>query len=1001
MERNITSEIKLEFDDRLVYRSPIGNKQEQRNINSEDFFKQNSLFREGIYIASCELYQEILRQLKDKKPLSEKLLSTLIKYRNRMENRSTPFGLFAGVSVVGWNGEASSDHQIMRRTVRLDSSCISQFMNYINSRASVIAQIKYVKNNSAYTILNNLKYVNYTNKRASYKNFTLITIKRNQGIDQVLNFCQHEAKSFFSIKEHLKSEGYLEEDAIDFVRLLIDEGLIVSEFQLRLTNTTNHLSDIISFVNAISGDEDLQKLKIILEQIRQLIADAERENENGDKNIERYEQIRKSLVELEFFELPRNFLQVDTYRQQNHQEINNRKELIEAVDLLKKIFYNTSSVFIGFKERFIKKYGNKPIAINEVLDPEIGIGYPYPTINQNLASQFPRRSNQAFELDEAERFLLKKLMESGPKSEEITITEQDVQTFSNRDKHFPASTSILFSSKQVNQTTTFLIKNVHSKSATNVLGRFSYVDKSIEALVKSICQHEDHTHPNKAIAEIVHFPSMERLGNVMFRKHFRRYEIPYISSPAKNASEIKLEDLYLWYNDNRLMLYSKKIKKEVIPYHSCAHNYNYDSLSLYKLLCDLTDQGNRFHFNWGKIDQMIKYFPRVKYKNVILSPRVWIIQVDTTKSMEFIQILTKEGVPNSFLICEGDNELLIELSNQEKVSLLKGFLKKGNTLTIKETFFSEENPDNEYVATLYNKGYFPSTSKYFKKNKNTQAIFSPGSEWVYYKIYVNINIANSIFIQHIYPLIKKWTKSGLIDVWFFIRYGDPDHHFRLRFKSRQPTAIIVQLRKKLDALRKKGLINDICLDSYERELERYGHHTIEFSETLFHQQSMAIAKVLVHEPSDIELYILALRVIMNTLKNFNFNVAEAKDFCERNREIFKQEILFAKKEKLFADTLYRNELKSAIKNFPNGISKELHTIVKDLDRRECEMAFHILNKLAKDDISRNSYCSSLIHMFVNRLFESNNRTHEFFLYYLLTKIYSDYKYLFNEKTVSI
>src|SRR5690242_13853657 len=67
---------------------------------------QQPWFREAIYIASPELHDECVRFLKGElqPEKKQKLILSLARYYARMNSRSTPFGVFAGCSVVHWGG---------------------------------------------------------------------------------------------------------------------------------------------------------------------------------------------------------------------------------------------------------------------------------------------------------------------------------------------------------------------------------------------------------------------------------------------------------------------------------------------------------------------------------------------------------------------------------------------------------------------------------------------------------------------------------------------------------------------------------------------------------------------------------------------------------------------------------------------------------------------------------------------------------------------------------
>ena len=132
-------------------------------------------------------------------------------------------------------------------------------------------------------------------------------------------------------------------------------------------------------------------------------------------------------------------------------------------------------------------------------------------------------------------------------------------------------------------------------------------------------------------------------------------------------------------------------------------------------------------------------------------------------------------------------------------------------------------------------------------NNRPQRNFSVGSEWLYYKLYTGHKTADLILTEIIKPMTEEFIGQEIIDKWFFIRYADPKHHLRVRFRSLDSQNIgrvHTSLPAPLAHFMKQDLIWKTQLDTYQRELERYGQHTMELSESLFYHDSDAIVQFL-------------------------------------------------------------------------------------------------------------------------------------------------------------
>src|SRR3954453_2569686 len=103
--------------------------------------------------------------------------------------------------------------------------------------------------------------------------------------------------------------------------------------------------------------------------------------------------------------------------------------------------------------------------------------------------------------------------------------------------------------------------------------------------------------------------------------------------------------------------------------------------------------------------------------------------------------------------------------------------------------------------------------------------FPPGSEWLYLKVYTGTSTADGLLREVVGPVAREALAQGAADSWFFIRYGDPEWHLRLRFHgdpSRLLGEVLPLLSDAVVPLLERGEVRRFELGTYERELERYG-----------------------------------------------------------------------------------------------------------------------------------------------------------------------------------
>ncbi len=117
-----------------------------------------------------------------------------------------------------------------------------------------------------------------------------------------------------------------------------------------------------------------------------------------------------------------------------------------------------------------------------------------------------------------------------------------------------------------------------------------------------------------------------------------------------------------------------------------------------------------------------------------------------------------------------------------------------------------------------------------------QRIFYIGDEWLYYKLYCGKQTADQLLVNILKPLTEDLINRKLIDQWFFLRYGDPDFHIRIRFHLSEINKIgevVLDINQTLRYYVKEDLIWKVQVDVYQREIESYGSNTMLLSEKFF------------------------------------------------------------------------------------------------------------------------------------------------------------------------
>lgn len=281
-----------------------------------------------------------------------------------------------------------------------------------------------------------------------------------------------------------------------------------------------------------------------------------------------------------------------------------------------------------------------------------------------------------------------------------------------------------------------------------------------------------------------------------------------------------------------------------------------------------------------------------------------------------------------------------------------------------------------------------------------QRIFITGDKWLYYKIYSGQKTADLILTDLINTVSAQLYAEKLIDKWFFIRYADPKSHLRWRLQLNADKNIGKVIKIVFDAYKPytdSGHIHKIQLDTYKRELERYGTHSIELVETLFWFDSVMIVSMLEQIEGDEGekiRWLFSMQAIDKLLTDFNYSTQQKFDLINTLAKNFGDEFNLDSSLILQLSTKYRNE-KKAIFDFMNreNDNKSSYRPLFELLDIKSQKSQIIISELVslksknRLEIPLDNLLSSLIHMLMNRLFRSKQRLHEMVIYGFLFRFY--------------
>lgn len=685
---------------------------------------KNPFIKEALNLTSPELVNELNKWVNPKAERKTALEFTLLKYIARVSSRCTPFGLFAGCSVGKIDTKTNiilDSPQKHKRYTQFDMQFWVALLQNIAKREKAIFNLKYFPNSSIYEFGDFYRYIEYKYIKTK-REHSITSFRKSDALREILL----QTKSGLTVNEMVSilSDNVAEkEEALKFIIHLIDFQFLVSEIEAAVTGD-NDFDRILSIFKNIP---DLEKEYHFLENINKQILDLD----NSLSPTETQYQTLKENILKEGFEYDEKFLfqtDLNTATKSNILNAGITKKIIQGLCFLNGIQTKTEFKDIKtFVEAFKKRYESQEMPLMLILDTESGLGYPVNhemndsnEILEAFSFKGKKNKNENETWTSYNSILEKKLQEClSNNQKKIELSENDFLDFDSNFDHSPATFSALI---EIYSDKKLAIESSGNVSAAKFLGRFCNGNPEIHKLAKEIIQKEENYYSNKILAEIVHIPQ-SRTGNILRRPILRNYEIAYLAkSGVEKKNAINLNDLMVSIKNDKIILRSKKLDKEIIPCLSNAHNFSNNSLPVYHFLCDLQAQNVKpiFSFDWGILKSHYSYFPRVEYKEIILSKAKWkISKVEITPFLK----LNNEGlfeafsnwrisrkIPRFVNWVNSDNTLLLDLQTEIGIELLLNSVKNRDKTILEEFLFKEnsivknstgEDFTNQFIVSFF------------------------------------------------------------------------------------------------------------------------------------------------------------------------------------------------------------------------------------------------------------------------------------------------------------
>ncbi|RYZ37930.1 MAG: Lanthionine biosynthesis protein LanB [Myxococcaceae bacterium] len=839
--------------------------------------------REALFLASPSLEEHLPAWTRaPDSDHGQKLERTLVRYWQRMASRSTPFGLFAGNSLGTLTGQSRlslSARESYRRHTRLDMDYVDALTDRLAALPALREAMSYRPNSSLYRAAGRLRYAE-SRREGGSRTYQLVGVEPTAYLEATLERARAGASLATLAQALVDADPDVSADeARDYVDTLVEHQLLLPDLAPLVTGT-EPLRELLARLESVPAMADTFR---VLHHVQDALTRLDDSPLGAEPS--RYRALAKELEALPAPVEPNHLFQVDLRKPAESLSLGPAvvDAMARGVALLHRLSPASDSPTLRrFREAFVQRYEEREVPLLEALDEDVGVGFEL--ASPEAAEASPLLRDLAFPAAPAEErvawgrswaHLNYRLTETLRTGGVLELDDADLKAMENpRPPPLPEAFSVMATVLAASQEDVdagrfrLVFDSMIGPSGAALLGRFCHGDPELLRHVKAHLRAEEALHPEAVFAEVVHLPE-GRVGNILCRPVLREHELVYLGrSGAPPEQQLPLTDLFLSVRGSRIVLRSAKLGREVLPRVTHVHNFGRAHLRPYTFLGTLQQQGASpgLRWQWGPLASSA-FLPRVTYGALVLHRARWRLKAPTLHAIgelegaelfrEVQRLRSRLGLPRTVGLEDRDNVLPVDLDNVLSIDTFVQLVRRQSEVVLVELPTDEglcvQGPEGRFVHEVVvpfvrDAPAVPAPAARLTKPPKLERSFPPGSEWLYVKLYTGTALADRVLAEAVAPLAREAIASGAARQWFFLRYGDPDWHLRVRFQGdprRLHTDVLARLHELLRPLRQDGLVHRVQVDTYEREVERYGGDAgLPLAERMFHADSETALELL-------------------------------------------------------------------------------------------------------------------------------------------------------------
>lgn len=825
------------------------------------FLEANPLVEEAVAVASPSLFAALCKAVGGEggrlKPKDlRRLTAALTKYHLRMTNRPTPFGLFAGVCVGGFADAAEARiGAAHRKQTRPDMEWLARVVRRLEQDPAVLATLRVCANRHWFLrgeriVLRDRQGLEHD---APYSR-TEVSVRYTAAVRDALHASDQPIR-FPQLLQTLcrRYPGRPESLIHDFLTGLIAEGFLATDLRPP-ADAALPFEHVLNKLAAVPGHPAADALGAIQKAID------EYERLPVGEGLAAFQAASQRMREVESCD---HFLQVDV-------ALNARvslprsiaRDIEDAAELLWRLSPDVTGhdALHGYRSRFLERYGTaQAVPIMELLSEGAGLGPPdeYRTPAESpdrdtrrnrllaeLVGVALAQGRREIVLDDA---MVERLAQGTP---DAATAPASLELF----VHVAAASERALDAGDYRLA---LRPEAPSHRAGASFGRFLplFARQDADRIARAVraVPASGPDTPNAIHAALVYEPLRARSRNVMAAPQWLEHRIRVDGTRfGDDTSALALDDLGVRATRERFHLVRLATGQDVTATAFHLLNPRILASDTARFLHDLGLEGIRpvRTWDWGTLREL-PFLPRVRRGRVILSPASWRIPLQLSErdessvsQDEWIRALSQwrreVSIPRDVLLTEGDQRIPLRLDDPHHLRILRRELDRNPGSRLYEP--PGGGFDNGWLASA--DGAYAAEAvvpllrrplsgrdaadapprRAWVTREPRRELHLPGGDWLYGKVFGPLAGQDEVVRKWLPALVTAMESQGS-DLWFFIRYADPEPHLRLRFRvgrAARWAGLLAAVHDWVDVLRDVGLAHRLELDGYDPEVERYG-----------------------------------------------------------------------------------------------------------------------------------------------------------------------------------